>query len=70
MASASVLSSVSTCLRDQSLELGLFHSSRHHEKKVDKHSKDMTTDETVKHLFHPKVVEHLNKHAEKKGKSK
>jgi hypothetical protein len=24
-----------------------------------KHPRDMTTEEAVKHLFHPKVVEHL-----------
>jgi hypothetical protein len=24
-----------------------------------KHPKDMTTDEALKHLFHPKIVKHL-----------
>ena len=35
-------------------------------KKKKKHPKDMTTEEAVKHLFHPKVVKHLKKAA--KGK--
>ena len=39
-------------------------------KKKEKHPKDMTTEETVKHLFHPKVVEHVKQHAEKKGPKK
>jgi hypothetical protein len=34
--------------------------------KKEKHPKDMTTDEAVKHLFHPKVVEHVKKHVGKK----
>jgi hypothetical protein len=34
-------------------------------KKKEKHPKDMTTEEAVKHLFHPKVVEHVKQHAEK-----
>jgi hypothetical protein len=36
-------------------------------KKKEKHPKDMTTEEAVKHLFHPKVVKHVKKIA---GKSK
>jgi hypothetical protein len=39
-------------------------------KKAEKHPKDMTTDEAVKHLFHPKVVEHVKQHAERKKKAK
>jgi hypothetical protein len=31
--------------------------------KPKKHPKDMTTEEAVKHLFHPKVVKHLKKTA-------
>ena len=34
-------------------------------KKKEKHPKDMTTDEAVKHLFHPKVVKHVKKHVAK-----
>jgi hypothetical protein len=34
-------------------------------KKIKKHPKDMTSDEAVKHLFHPKVVKHLKKHLAK-----
>jgi hypothetical protein len=34
-------------------------------KKKEKHPKDMTTEEAVKHLFHPKVVKHLKKHVVK-----
>jgi hypothetical protein len=37
-------------------------------KKSEKHPKDMTTDEADKHLFHPKLLEHVRKHAGKKGK--
>lgn len=33
-------------------------------KKV-KHPKDMTTDEAIAHVFHPKALKHLKKHAEK-----
>ena len=29
--------------------------------KKKKHPRDMTSDELMKHLFHPKVVEHLRK---------
>jgi hypothetical protein len=39
-------------------------------KKKEKHPKNMTTEEAVKHLFHPKVVEHLKKHLEGKPKKK
>jgi hypothetical protein len=31
--------------------------------KPQKHPKDMTTAETIRHLFHPKVVEELERHA-------
>jgi hypothetical protein len=34
-------------------------------KKKERHPKDMTTEEAVKHLFHPKVVEHVKKHVGK-----
>jgi hypothetical protein len=27
-----------------------------------KHPKDMTTDEAIAHVFHPKVLKHLKKH--------
>jgi hypothetical protein len=37
-------------------------------KKVEKHPKDMKTDEAAKHLFHPKLIEHLKKTAGKKAK--
>ena len=30
-------------------------------KKTKKHPKDMTSDELMKHLFHPKVVKHIKK---------
>jgi hypothetical protein len=39
-------------------------------KKKEKHPKDMTTEEAVKHLFHPKIVEHVKKHAAKKEPKK
>jgi hypothetical protein len=39
-------------------------------KKKEKHPKDMTTEEAVKHLFHPKVVKHLKETAQKEKKSK
>ena len=35
-------------------------------KKKEKHPKNMTTEEAVKHLFHPKIVEHVKQHAGKK----
>ncbi len=33
--------------------------------KKEKHPKDMTADEAIAHVFHPKVVQHLKKHAAK-----
>jgi len=41
--------------------------------KKKKHPKDMTSDELMKHLFHPKVVKHIKKEAagsEKKSMKK
>lgn len=32
--------------------------------KKKKHPKDMTSDELMKHLFHPKVVKHIKEAAE------
>jgi hypothetical protein len=37
--------------------------------KKTKHPKDMTSDELLKHLFHPKVVKHVKKHVAKLNKS-
>ena len=37
--------------------------------KKKKHPKDMTSDELMKHLFHPKVVKHIKKVAAGKKKS-
>jgi hypothetical protein len=37
-------------------------------KKTEKHPKNMTTDEAVKHLFHPEVVKHVKKAGKKKAK--
>jgi len=34
-------------------------------KKKVKHPKDMTTDEAIAHVFHPKALKHLKRHAEK-----
>jgi len=34
-------------------------------KKKEKHPKDMTTEQAMKHLFHPKVVKHLKEKAKK-----
>ena len=34
-------------------------------KKKSKHPKDMTTDEAIAHVFHPKALKHLRKHMEK-----
>jgi hypothetical protein len=31
-------------------------------KKKGKHPKDMTNEELLGHIFHPKVVEHIKKH--------
>jgi hypothetical protein len=36
--------------------------------KPQKHPKDMTTDEAIKHLFHPKVVKELKRHVEEINK--
>jgi hypothetical protein len=38
-------------------------------KKKEKHPKDMTSDQLLKHLFHPKVVKHVKKHVAKLNKS-
>ena len=32
-------------------------------RKPKKHPKEMSTEEAVKHLFHPKVIKHLKKEA-------
>jgi hypothetical protein len=37
--------------------------------KKKKHPKDMTSDELMKHLFHPRVVKHIKKLANGKKKS-
>jgi len=42
----------------------------HKDSKTPKHPKDMTTEEAVKHLFHPKVVKHLKEQVAKAKKSK
>lgn len=34
-------------------------------KKKIKHPKDMTTDEAIAHVFHPKALKHLKKQVEK-----
>jgi len=35
-------------------------------KKVSKkHPKEMTTEEAIRHVFHPKIVKHLKREAEK-----
>jgi hypothetical protein len=34
-------------------------------KKKIKHPKDMTADEAIAHLFHPKALKHVKKHVEK-----
>jgi hypothetical protein len=39
-------------------------------KKKIKHPKDMTTDEAIAHVFHPKALKHLKKHVEKLSKRK
>lgn len=36
--------------------------------KPKKHPRDMTTDEAIQHLFHPKVVEHVKNVKDKKLK--
>jgi hypothetical protein len=38
-------------------------------KKIKKHPKDMTSDELMKHLFHPKVVKHIKESANAEKKS-
>jgi hypothetical protein len=38
--------------------------------KKKKHPKDMTSDELMKHLFHPKVVKHIKKVAESPKKKR
>lgn len=37
--------------------------------KKPKHPKNMTSDELLKHLFHPKVVKHVKRHVAKLNKS-
>lgn len=37
-------------------------------KKIVKHPKDMTTDELISDVFHPKALEHLKKHVEQLDK--
>jgi len=32
--------------------------------KSKKHPKHMTTDEALKHIFHPKIAKHLKRHVE------
>ena len=32
-------------------------------KKSKKHPKDMTTEEAIRHVFHPKIVKHLKQQA-------
>jgi len=39
-------------------------------KKEVKHPKDMTTDEAISHVFHPKALKHLKKHIEKTSREK
>ena|ERR1019366_1153320 len=41
----------------------LFHGSTMPKKRKRKHATKMTTNEAVKHLFHPDVVAHVKKHA-------
>jgi hypothetical protein len=36
-------------------------------KKEPKHPKNMTADEMIAHVFHPKAVEHLKEHVESLG---
>jgi len=35
--------------------------------KSKKHPKDMTTEEAIKHIFHPKIVKHLKTHVVKES---
>ena len=39
-------------------------------KKEVKHPKDMTTEEAISSVFHPKALEHLKKHVEKLSEKK
>lgn len=39
-------------------------------KKLKKHPREMTTDEAMKHLFHPHVIRHMKKHTESASKSR
>ena len=39
-------------------------------KKEIKHPKDMTTDEAIENVFHPKALKHLKKHVEKLSNEK
>lgn len=39
-------------------------------KKEKKHPKDMTTDEAIVHVFHPKALQHLKEHVEKLSEGK
>jgi len=39
-------------------------------KKKVKHPKDMTTDELMSHVFHPKALKHLKKHVEEVSNKK
>ena len=39
-------------------------------KKESKHPKDMTNDELLAHVFHPKAVKHIKKHVESLGTAK
>ncbi|MGA2519028.1 MAG: hypothetical protein ABSG44_21110 [Thermodesulfobacteriota bacterium] len=43
-------------------------------KKIVKHPKEMTADEAIAHVFHPKALRHVKKHVErlsaKKGRLK
>jgi len=39
-------------------------------KKEVKHPKDMTTEEAISAVFHPKALEHLKKHVEKLSETK
>jgi hypothetical protein len=39
-------------------------------KKQTKHPKDMTNDELLAHVFHPKAVKHIKKHVKSLGIAK
>jgi hypothetical protein len=34
-------------------------------KRLKKHPKEMTTEEAIRHVFHPKIVKHLKREAKK-----